>query len=116
MAGFQVSINGRIWVSTEAPLHRHRSAAEVIFGVTPLHAAAWRNENPAVTEALLAAGADVNARSRDGYTPGILAELFNENPAVTGLLLEAEANPEARNEYGNTPLHLAANFRGGVSP
>ena len=35
---------------------------------------------------------------------------------VISLLLEAEANPEARNEYGNTPLHLAANFRGGVSP
>ena len=102
-------------------------------GGTPLHGAV-RNENPAVTEALLAAGADVNARmsngfyglipgaptihlvtgaelngrSQDGVTPLHLAAGYNQNPAVTEALLAAGADVNARSISGLTPLHRAA--------
>ena len=38
-------------------------------GVTPLHYAAWSNENPEVLTLLIKAGADVNAKNEDGWTP-----------------------------------------------
>ena len=38
-------------------------------GQTPLHWAAWYNENPAVITALLDAGSDPKARNEDGDTP-----------------------------------------------
>ena len=78
-------------------------------GGTPLHEAADYNQQnpPAAVAALLAAGADVNARNRSGLTPLHLAASSNENPAVIGLLLEAGANLEARDDEGRTPLHRA---------
>ena len=47
----------------------------------PLHSAARFNENPAMIEALLEAGADVNARDKNGGTPWDLAQ---ENEALKG--------------------------------
>ena len=51
--------------------------------------------------ALLAAGADVNARAAPLWS--------NENPAVIETLLAAGADVNAREElFGGTPLHAAA--------
>lgn len=66
-------------------------------GRTPLHSAA---ENPAAIQVLLAAGADPNARDRNGVVPLCLA---NEEGAE--LLLAAGADPKARDPDGYTPLH-----------
>ena len=61
-------------------------------GFAPLHLAASRTENPAVIEALLDAGADLEARDREqGATPLGLAAGNNENLAVIEVLLAAGA-------------------------
>ena len=75
-----------------------------------LHEAVDYNQQnpPAAVAALLAAGADVNARNRSGLTPLHLAASSNENPAVIGLLLEAGANLEARDDDGDTPLRRSS--------
>lgn len=66
---------------------------------TPLHDAA-SNNLLRVARALLARGADVNARSWAGRTP--LHEA--STPEMIGLLLAAGADLEARSESGRTPL------------
>ena len=79
-------------------------------GRTPLHLAAFYNENPAVIEALLAAGADVKAQDKYKRTPLHRAAQFNENPAVIEALLNAGADPKTENNLGQTPLHDAARY------
>ena len=62
-------------------------------------------------EALLAAGADPNARDEYGGTPLRSAAGSNENPAVIEALVAAGANINALNDSTtHTPLH----FRGHV--
>lgn len=82
---------------------------------TPLHRAAGEGE-VAVVEALLAAGADVEAWTRhpdghgrlENYTPLHAASGGNEDPAVVAALLEAGADVNARGTSDRTPLHRAA--------
>ena len=71
----------------------------------------------AVVAALIAGGADVNARGDldryygaygPGATPLYWAVSANPNPAVLELLVRAGADVNARAESGWTPLHLAA--------
>ena len=81
-------------------------------GATPLYAAAMCNENPAVVEALLAAGADIDARNSFGATPLHGAAVSNESPAVIEALLAAGARLDARTIWGATPLHGAAENSG----
>jgi ankyrin repeat protein len=59
---------------------------------TPLHRAAWTNENLAVLEALLAAGADIDAARDAGIAPIQNAAFANGNPAVIEALLAAGAD------------------------
>ena len=61
-------------------------------------------------QALLAAGADVNARDRFKKTPLHSAARFNENPEVVQALLAAGADVNARDRFKKTPLHSAARF------
>ena len=70
-------------------------------GRTPLHLAAWLNENASVTEELLAAGADPRAEDDDGWTPLQMAARYNRNAAVTQQIIAAGAVP-------NTALSYAA--------
>lgn len=77
-------------------------------GASPLHFAAFNNENPDVLTVLLNAGADVNGRGRFGGTPLLFAAFRNENPNVLKALLDAGADLNARISTGNTPLHLVA--------
>ena len=75
---------------------------------TPLHYAAYQNENPAVIETLLKAGADLEARTKWEATPLHFAAGANENPAVIETLLKAGADPMTRTKWESTPLHVAA--------
>ena len=79
---------------------------------TPLHLAARYNENPAVIEALLKAGADLAALEKEGRTPLHLAAIGNENPAVIDALIRAGADLRARDKFKDTPLHDAVRVNG----
>lgn len=84
---------------------------------TPLMVAAVYNR-PAIVEALLKAGADIEAgsrcdRSRNsiGKTPLMYAAGYNPNPEVVELLVKSGADIEARTKYnGQTPLMFAARW------
>jgi len=77
-------------------------------GWTPLHLAAFFAQ-PAVVEVLLAHGADVHARARNGTTNTPLhAGAAGRNLDVVRALVEHGANVNARQEGGFTALHSAA--------
>ena len=57
--------------------------------------------------ALLAAGADANARAADGTTPMIFAAHFGDLASVQALLA-ANGDPNLTNRYGVGPMHEAA--------
>ena len=77
-------------------------------GLTPLHNAATDAEDPAVIEALIAAGADLMAGTNiDGHTP-LHEAASNENPAVLAALVAAGGDLTTRAENGATLLYFAA--------
>lgn len=87
------------------------NARDAPHNATPLHYAAWKNEDPAVMQALLQAGGDVHARNKEGDTPLHLAAWYNKNPAVIEVLLQAGGEVDTRNSEGDyTPLHYAAGY------
>ena len=69
---------------------------------------AWFNPSLAEVEVLLKAGADVNAKQDDGWSPLHVAAAFNPSPAVLEVLLKAGADVNAKDKDGETPLHFAA--------
>ena len=87
------------------PAGAELNAPHPILGATPLMAAAawdWRE----VVEQLLAAGAQVNARGKDGGTPLHTAAFFGR-AGVAELLLAGGADVNATNGNKQTPLDLA---------
>ena len=80
-------------------------------GSTPLHSAAQSSRDRAVIAVLLAAGADVNARTRYGMTPLHVAVGANRNLGVVEELVAAGADLNARDGDGNTPLHTSWHSR-----
>ncbi|MBF2055228.1 MAG: ankyrin repeat domain-containing protein [Candidatus Sericytochromatia bacterium] len=75
-------------------------------GLTPLMLAIYRDHGPAV-DALIAAGADVNARNLRGHTPLIMAAAGGQL-AMVKQLMQAGAQRDAIEEIGNTALMWAA--------
>ena len=68
-------------------------------------AAASYNEN-AVVQALINAGAHLEARTEKGYTPLIYAARNNKNAAVVQALIDPGAHATATNEDGETGWDL----------
>ncbi len=76
------------------------------LGTTELLAAAG-SSGVAEVEILLKAGADVNAKDTDDWTPLHFAAAKNPSPAVLEILLKAGADPHAINNEGKTPHAVA---------
>ena len=74
-------------------------------GSTPLHLAAT-NPDISALKALLAAGADPNARDGEGATPLHMAA-YTQNAKHAQLLLEAGADPYAKTNVGRDPTSMA---------
>ena len=79
--------------------------ARTALGSTPLHLAAT-NPDTSAMKALIAAGADVNARDNDGATPLHMAA-YSSRPKNTQLMLEAGADPQAKTDNGRDPGSMA---------
>lgn len=74
-------------------------------GSTPLHLAATNPDLSAI-KALIAVGADANARDADGLTPLHMAA-YTQNAKHAQLLLEAGADPYAKTNAGRDPTSMA---------
>ena len=82
--------------------HDYRDRA----GRTPLHYAVADNELEKVRN-LLAAGADPNAKEREGLTPLHAGAQLTDTGAVIRLLLDSGADPNALDNLGRNPLMVA---------
>ena len=77
---------------------------------TPLHWAAATNPNRKIIAALIALGANPNARDAFSATPLHIAALMNPKPAgVMRELLARKADPKVRDKGGNFPFDYAEN-------
>ena len=77
---------------------------------SPLHEAV-KNQDETQIEALLAKGADVNAKDENGRTPLYMSG----SKYVAEVLLARGADVHARDENGQTPLHWAARRNPGAA-
>ncbi len=74
-------------------------------GRTELHYAALEDD-VVRAQALMSAGADLNAADREGFTPLHFAAQ-QHSVSVARLLVESGANVDPVNRHGNTPLWTA---------
>ena len=68
------------------------------------------SKEPAIAELLLAKGADVRVRDKNGQTPLHAAAIFGEEAHLCVLLDRGGAEIDARDTVGRTPLHLAVDL------
>jgi ankyrin repeat protein len=95
------------WAAMQSALKQRASAVDPLAdGTTALHWAAFRGNREAV-EALLRAGAPVDATDDNGVAPLALA-CANGDEAIASILLGAGARPNLARPSGETPLMTAA--------
>lgn len=97
-------------IAKGADLGAHAESHTFVHG-TPLHFAANLISCPdgvAIAETLIAAGADVNARNRNGATPLHIAAGHAFSSDLVRALIAAGADTGAKDTVGNTALHAAA--------
>lgn len=93
------------WGSPEALALLLNAGANPSIDIGGLHAAG-RNNDIVALEALLTAGADINARHSYGETP-IFTALPNAQPSIIRRMIEVGADPTIPDTRGLYPLHRA---------
>ncbi len=94
--------------------NRAIEGSEVLNRLRPADCANWlslryfASASAREVKACLETGADVNARSRNGWTPFHLAAGFSSDPGVLTTLAEAGADMRSRAEEEMLPIHTAA--------
>ncbi|WP_407399212.1 ankyrin repeat domain-containing protein [Treponema sp.] len=78
-------------------------------GVTLLMKAA-KSGNDWDVRTLLASGADVNLRDKDGWTALMYASRYQNNLNIINMLIEKGAHVRVRNKFNATPLLMAADY------
>ncbi len=101
-AFFGKAESARIMLDAGARVNEYSQNA---FGVQPLHSAAAGRHHE-VCRILVAAGADVNATQRDGYTPLHEAAQHGDDELIE-LFVSAGADLHATLENGQTPAETA---------
>lgn len=78
--------------------------------VTALHSAVANGGDSRIAKALIAAGADVNAKQRHGWTP-LHGAAHSGDRELVELLLVHGADPDVKHQEGKTALDLAREGR-----
>src|SRR5262245_64854808 len=90
-----------------------RAQYRPVGGLTALLYAA-RNDCQDCVEALIGAGADVNAPTPEGVTP-LMVSLDNDHNDVAALLLDRGANPYVADWWGRTALFIVIDRKESLS-
>lgn len=86
--------------------HAADVAKKDAYGDTVLHTATMTSLTPSILELLVAGGADVNARNKDGVSPLLIA-VQKRNFAHIKFYAERGADINSADKAGDTPLTLA---------
>lgn len=103
LIGQCASIEGTTLLTSDSS---HSSSQNMRSCETPLHMAADQGHE-LVVEALIEAGANINAKTAQGFTP-LHHATYNNSLTMTKLLISKGAKIDAQSNDGSTPLHYAA--------